>query len=73
MENIGQIYLEKIFEQGLPVTIFLTCNVKLSGLIKGVDMDGILVEHEGRYQYIYKHAISTVSAGSALKEDDLVR
>ena len=72
MENTEKTFLEKLFEKKLPVTIFLTCNVKLQGVIKSMDEKSILLEHEGRLQLIYKHAISSVSAGTALKEDDIV-
>ena len=68
MEKTEQKYLEAIVEQKLPVTIFLTCNIRLSGVIKALDENGFLVEHDGRIQFIYKHAISTISAGTALKE-----
>ena len=67
-----QEFLEKLFEKKLPTTIFLTCNVKLQGTIKSFDENTILFEHEGRLQLIYKHAISTISAGTALKEEDIV-
>ncbi|MBP5534972.1 MAG: RNA chaperone Hfq [Alphaproteobacteria bacterium] len=72
MENTEKIFLEKLFEKKLPVTIFLTCNVKLQGTIKSMDENTVLLEHEGRLQLIYKHAISSVSAGTYLKEDDIV-
>ena len=72
MENTEKVFLEKLFEKKLPITIFLTCNVKLQGTIKSMDEKSILLEHEGRLQLIYKHAISTVSSGAYLKEDDIV-
>ena len=72
MESIEKKFLETLFEKKLQTTIFLTCNVKLQGIIKALDENTILFEHEGRLQLIYKHAISTVSAGTALKEDDIV-
>ena len=72
MENTEKIFLEKLFEKKLPVTISLTCNVKLQGTIKSMDENTVLLEHEGRLQLIYKHAISSVSAGTYLKEDDIV-
>lgn len=70
MAQAEQKYLQAIMAQALPVTVFLTCNIRLSGLIKALDDDGILLAHEGRLQFIYKHAISTISAGTALKEED---
>lgn len=72
MEKTEKIFLEKLFEKKLPITIFLTCNVKLQGVIKSMDENSILLEHEGRLQLIYKHAISSISAGTILKEDDIV-
>ena len=72
MESVEENFLKKLFEKKLPTTIFLTCNVKLQGIVKAVDENTILFEHEGRLQLIYKHAISTISAGTALKEDDIV-
>ena len=68
MGNIEQKYLETILEKSLPVTIFLTCNIRLSGVIKGLDENGLLIEYDGRVQFIYKHAISSISAGTALKD-----
>ena len=71
MENTENVFLKKLFEKKLPTTIFLTCNVKLQGIIKSMDENTILLEHEGRLKLIYKHAISSVSAGALLKEDDI--
>ena len=65
-------YLKTIVEKNLTVTIFLTCNVKLQGLIKSFDDCSILLEHDSRLQLIYKHAISTITAGTLLKGEDFV-
>ena len=72
MENTEKNFLEMLSKKQLSVTIFLTCNVKLQGVIKSVDENTILLDHEGRLQLIYKHSISSVSAGTYLKEDDIV-
>lgn len=68
MGKTEQKYLETIMKEGLSATIFLTCNIRLTGKIKSIDDDGLLIDYEGRLQYIYKHAISSISAGTALKE-----
>ena len=65
-------YLEFLVNTKANTTIFLTCNVKLQGIIKAVDENTILLDHEGRLQLIYKHAVSTISAGTAVKGDDIV-
>ena len=65
-------YLEILVDTKVNATIFLTCNVKLQGVIKAVDENSILLEHEGRLQLIYKHAISTINAGTVVNGDDIV-
>ena len=65
-------YLEKLVELKVNVNVFLTCNVKLQGIIRAVDDDAILLDHDSRLQLVYKHAISTISAGTFVKEEDIV-
>lgn len=67
MGKIEQKYIETLIKEGLSATIFLTCNIRLTGVIKGIDDNGVLIDYEGRLQFIYKHAISSISAGTALK------
>ena len=65
-------YLEKLVNLKANVNVFLTCNVKLQGIVRAMDEHSILLDHEGRLQLVYKHAISTISAGNLIKEDDIV-
>ena len=65
-------YLDILLSKKVNTIIFLTCNVKLQGVIKAVDDEAILLDHEGRLQLVYKHAISTITAGTAVKEEDIV-
>ena len=65
-------YLDVLLSKKINTTIFLTCNVKLQGVIKAVDDEAILLDHEGHLQLVYKHAISTITAGTAVKEEDIV-
>ena len=65
-------YLEILVNIKANVAVFLTCNVKLQGIIKSVDDKSILLEHDGRLQLIYKHAISTITAGTTVNGDDIV-
>ena len=65
-------YLEKLVELKVNVNVFLTCNVKLQGIIRAVDDAAILLDHDARLQLVYKHAISTISAGTFVKEEDIV-
>ena len=66
-------YLKAIMDKNLNATIFLTCNVKLQGIIKSFDDNSILLEHDGRIQLIYKHAISTITAGTLLNGEEFVQ
>ena len=68
MGKTEQKYIETLIKQEIKATIFLTCNIRLTGVIKGIDDSGILLDYEGRLQFIYKHAISSISGGAALKE-----
>ena len=65
-------YLEKLVELKVNVNVFLTCNVKLQGIIRAIDDNTILLDHDSRLQLVYKHAISTISAGTFIKEEDIV-
>ena len=65
-------YLEKLVELKVNVNVFLTCNVKLQGIIRAIDDHAILLDHDARLQLVYKHAISTISAGTFVKEEDIV-
>ncbi len=71
MESTEQVFLQKLVEKKVQVSVFLTCNVKLQGTLKSFDDSSILLEYGGRLQLIYKNAISTISSGDALKENEL--
>ena len=65
-------FFEKLMNLKTSVNVFLTCNVKLQGIIRAVDENSVLLDYDGRLQLVYKHAISTISAASLVKEEDIV-
>ncbi len=59
-QNIQDGFLNKARSERLPVTIFLTSGVKLSGRVRGFDKYCVVFETSHQEQLIFKHAISTV-------------
>ena len=58
--NLQEIFLTKVRKQALSVTVFLMNGFQLRGTITGFDSFSLVLDSDGRQQFIYKHAISTV-------------
>lgn len=54
-------FYKKLIEKNRFVTIFLMNGVRVPGIIIAVDKYSVLISSHGKQQFIYKHAISTVS------------
>ncbi|MEE6146307.1 RNA chaperone Hfq [Bacillus cereus] len=54
-------FYEKLIEEMKEVTIFLINGVRVPGKIIAVDKFSVLVLSNGKQQFLYKQAISTVS------------
>lgn len=59
--NLQDIFLNQVRKDRIPVTVFLTNGFRMNGIVKGFDSYAVIMESEGRQQFIYKHAISTIS------------
>jgi len=59
--NLQDIFLNQVRKERVAVTIYLVNGFQLKGLVKGFDNFTVIVEIEGKYQLVYKHAISTVA------------
>jgi host factor-I protein len=59
--NLQDIFLNQVRKERIAVTIFLTNGFRMTGIIKGFDNFAVIMETDGRQQFIYKHAISTIS------------
>ena len=59
-QNLQDAFLNNARRERLPVTIYLTSGVKLSGRVKGFDKYCVVFETNHQEQLIFKHAISTV-------------
>jgi host factor-I protein len=59
-QNIQDAFLNTARKERLPVVIYLTSGVKLSGRVRGFDKYCVVFETNHQEQLIFKHAISTV-------------
>lgn len=59
-QNLQDAFLNSARKERLPVTIYLTSGVKLTGRVRGFDKYCVVFETNHQEQLIFKHAISTV-------------
>ena len=58
--NLQDLFLLRIRQDRLPVTLFLMNGFQMRGIVTGYDPFVVVLDSDGRQQVIYKHAISTV-------------
>ena len=63
-----QSFFKYLIENEVHVTIYLVCGVKLQGVLISENEKGFLVKRDLQTQFIYHHAISTVTAGRNIPE-----
>ena len=61
-------FLKYLYEKSIPVTVFLVCNVKLQGVIIGLDDNSFLLKRDNQIQCIYKTGVTTIVAGEPLAD-----
>lgn len=61
-QNLQDAFLNSARKERIPVVIYLTSGVKLSGRVRGFDKYCVVFETNHQEQLIFKHAISTVVA-----------
>ena len=59
--NLQDVFLNQVRKERMPVTVFLTNGFRMNGIVKGFDSYAVIMEVEGRQQFVYKHAISTIT------------
>ena len=59
--NLQDLFLLRIRQDRLPVTVFLMNGFQMRGVITGYDPFVVVLDSDGRQQVIYKHAISTIT------------
>jgi host factor-I protein len=58
--NYQDTFLNKVRQERVPLTVFLTNGFQMRGILRGFDHYVILLDCDGKQEMIYKHAISTV-------------
>lgn len=58
--NLKDVFLNKIKEDEISITIVLTNGDKIGGIIEGYDGYTIILRSDGKQQLIFNHAISTI-------------
>ena len=58
--NLQDLFLLRIRQDRLPVTLFLMNGFQMRGIVTGYDPFVVVLDSDGRQQVVYKHAISTI-------------
>ena len=58
--NLQDAILREVRRDKVPVTLFLMNGFQLRGTITGFDSFSLVLDSDGRQQFIYKHAVSTL-------------
>jgi host factor-I protein len=68
---LQDVFLSRVSDSGVQVTMFLVNGVMLQGRIAAYDLFCMLLERDGAVQLAYKHAVSTIQPASPvdLSED----
>lgn len=67
---LQDVFLSRVRDAGVQVTMFLVNGVMLQGRIAAYDLFCVLLERDGYVQLAYKHAVSTVQPASAVDLTD---
>ncbi len=73
MRLLQDIFLSRVRDSGVQVTMFLVNGVMLQGRIASFDLFCMLLERDGYVQLAYKHAVSTIQPDRPvdLTDDDM--
>jgi len=67
---LQDVFLSRVSEEGVQVTMFLVNGVMLQGRIAAYDLFCMLLERDGAVQLAYKHAVSTIQPASPVDLQD---
>jgi host factor-I protein len=70
IQNVQDVFLNKIRKEKMSVTVFLVNGVKLQGIVTWFDNFSLLLRRDSQVQLVYKHAISTIMPGGPLNLHD---
>ena len=67
---LQDVFLSRVSDSGVEVTMFLVNGVMLQGRIAAFDLFCMLLERDGAVQLAYKHAVSTIQPASPVDLSD---
>ncbi|MEM1052486.1 MAG: RNA chaperone Hfq [Pseudomonadota bacterium] len=67
---LQDVFLTRVSDSGVQVTMFLVNGVMLQGRIAAFDLFCMLLERDGAVQLAYKHAVSTIQPASPVDLSD---
>ncbi len=67
---LQDVFLSRVSDANVQVTMFLVNGVMLQGRIAAYDLFCMLLEREGAVQLAYKHAVSTIQPASPVNLSD---
>lgn len=67
---LQDVFLSRVSDAGVQVTMFLVNGVMLQGRIASYDLFCMLLERDGAVQLAYKHAVSTIQPASPVDLTD---
>ena len=59
--NLQDLFLLRIRQDRLPVTLFLMNGFQMRGYVTGFDAFSVVLSSDGKQMFVYKHAISTIT------------
>ncbi|WP_108790649.1 RNA chaperone Hfq [Erythrobacter sp. Alg231-14] len=68
--QLQDVFLSKVSDAGVQVTMFLVNGVMLQGRIAAYDLFCMLLERDGAVQLAYKHAVSTIQPANPVDLSD---
>ena len=68
--NLQELFLLRLRQERVPVTLFLMNGFQMRGVVTGYDPFAVTLDCEGRQQLVYKHAISTIAPQRAVDMRD---
>jgi host factor-I protein len=67
---LQDVFLSRVSDAGVQVTMFLVNGVMLQGRIAAYDLFCMMLERDGAVQLAYKHAVSTIQPATAVDLSD---
>jgi len=70
--NLQDTFLNYLRRNKISVTIFLANGVKMQGAIVSFDSFSLMLKKDSYFQFVYKHAISTIVPSGKFDMQDLM-